>query len=530
MRPILPHLSRSRGPEQALANRYIIALAVTLATTLELLDVTVVGVAVPNMMGTLGATLDEIAWVTVGYAIANAIVLPISSWLGDLFGRRNYFLLSIVVFVASSMLCGTASTIEELVFWRIVQGFAGGGLLPIAQLILMETFPAAELGTGLAIWGAGVMLGPAIGPLLGGWLTDNFSWPWIFYINLPLGALALLLALIYVPEARTANKPDRIDGLGLLLLVVTIGCAQALLERGERLAWFESREIKAYAVLSSLGLMTFIWHELRCPHPIIDLRVFRNRQFISSLPIGMAVGGMMYMVNFAFPVYLQSLLGYTAFQAGWAQMPFVVSMTLMFMLIGRLSSLPWLDMRYVVGVGLLLAVASLWLSARLTLQSGPDDFMPMLVLRGIGVAMVFLPLTTLAVATLSAGQLGVGNSLFNLGRQFGGTMGIALFTTLFEKMQHLNRGELAHHVSEFSALTTDRLGQLQHLLASRGTLDSLAPSAALRLLDLEVGRQAAMSAFNQVYAIFALGVLITFLAIPIMARVRSSGEAAVAMH
>jgi DHA2 family multidrug resistance protein len=414
------------------------------------------------------------------------------------------------------MLCGTATTVEQLVFWRIIQGMAGGGLIPTSQLILLETFPAAEVGTGLAIWGAGLTLGPAMGPMLGGWLTDNFSWPWIFFINLPLGALCVLLALRYVPEARLAYRPRKIDTPGILLLILGIGGAQAFLERGERQGWLESPEILAYVIVSAIAIITFIWHELRCDYPIIDLRVFRNRQFAAAVPIGLMIGAVTYMVSFAFPVYLQAQLGYTSYQAGWAQLPFVLTITVSFAVLGKLSSQAWLDMRYVIATGLVLIAWSLWLSTRLTLRSGPDDFMAMQVWRGIGVAMAMLPLTTLATTSLPAHQVGVGNSLFNLARMFGGSLGIAIFTTLLEQYQHLNRGELIRHVGTFSAQAEERLRLLQQLLISHGTPPSLAPAKALQLLNSEVFNQAIMSSYNQIYFVIAMAALISVLAVALM--------------
>ena len=516
MKPILPRLNRIHTPAQAHASRYVITLVVTLATTLEMLDNTVVSVAIPSMMGNLGATLDEIAWVTTGYAIANAIIVPISSWLGDLFGRRNYFALSILVFIVSSVLCGTASTVQELVLWRIVQGLAGGGLIPMSTLTLFSIFPPTELGIGLAIWGAGLNLGPALGPMFAGWLTDTLSWPWIFYINLPIGAVTLLLALMYVPDGEPVEKPGRIDFTGLVLLAVAIGCLQAMIERGERQGWFESSEIMAYAVLCALAVPLFIWHERRVPHPIIDLGVFRNRQFLGTLPIGMMVGAVAYMTGISTPVFLQTQLGYTALQAALAQIPWVIALIISFAIVGKMTSNPRIDMRYVIFAGLIVLAWSLWLNGNLTLQAGNDDILLPLAGRGVGIAMSILPLASLAVLQLPPHQVGVGNSLYNLFRQVGGSLGVAAFTSLLEQRTHLNRGELVAQVHSLSPQAADRLDQWRQLFLAHGDPPLQAASRALQMVDGTVNQQAAISAFNQIYVLFALAVLVTLLAVPVM--------------
>ena len=531
MKPILPGLGRVRTREEAYASRYTITAMATLATVIEILDNSIVSVAVPNMMGTLGATLDEIAWVSTGYAIANVIVLPISSWLANLFGRRNYFALSIFFFTLASILCGTASSGEELVFWRIVQGLAGGGLIPTSQLVILEIFPSTEVGMGLGIWGSGLTLGPSLGPILGGWITDQFAWPWIFYINLPLGALTLFLALRYMPDSASDEKPGRIDFAGLLLLAVGIGCAQALIERGERQGWFDSPEILAYALLIATALPLFIWQERRTDHPIIDLTVFANRQFVSCLPVGTIIGAVTYMATLALPVYLQTMRGYTAYEAGMTQLPFAITLTFGFAIVGKLTTLPHLDLRFLVFAGLLIVAGSMMMNADLTLQSGGNDFIAMQVWRSIGVAMAMLPMSSLSVTLLPAHQLGVGNSLFNLFRMLGGSLGIAAFTSLLEQRTHINRGELAAHVNTLSGQAAERLEQLRQMFLAHGDPPGVAASRALQVLDGTVTQHAMMSAYNQIFALFACAVLVSLLAVPLMVTGRlTTRGAASAVH
>src|SRR3989454_7030802 len=258
--------------------KYIIAITVSLASVLELLDTSIVNVAIPHMMGNLGATLDQIAWVSTGYIVANVIVLPITGWLSAYFGRQRYFAGSIALFTLASFMCGNAGSLDALVFWRIVQGLGGGALLSTSQAILYEEFPREEYGTAMAIFGVGVMVGPTLGPTLGGYITDAFGWPWIFYINIPIGMLALALSLSFIQDSRFQQKAERVDYVGLVLHAAGIGTLQTMLERGERLDWFESREVVTYGVISALSLITFIRHELTKEHPQVHIRVLKSRQ------------------------------------------------------------------------------------------------------------------------------------------------------------------------------------------------------------------------------------------------------------
>src|SRR2546422_3134566 len=279
-----------RGRLEAAADpyrhRYTIAITVTLASILELLDTSIVNVAIPHMMGTLGATLDQIAWVSTGYIVANVIVLPITGWLSAYFGRRRYFAGSIALFTVASFMCGNAGSLESLIFWRILQGLGGGALLCASQAVLYEEFPREEYGTAMAIFGVGVMVGPTLGPTVGGWITDMYGWPWIFYINIPIGMLALALSLSFIQDSRFQQKAERVDYVGLLLLAAGVGTLQVMLERGERLDWFDSREVTTYAVISALSLIAFVWHELTTEHPVVDLRILKSRQLAVGVVFG----------------------------------------------------------------------------------------------------------------------------------------------------------------------------------------------------------------------------------------------------
>ena len=370
----------ARAYDEAYRNRWIIAITVTFASILEILDTSIVNVAIPHMMGTLGATLDEIAWVSTGYIVANVIVLPITGWLSAYFGRQRYFAGSIAIFTVASFMCGNAHTLNALILWRIVQGLGGGALLSTSPAIHYEVFPPEEYGQAMAIFGVGVMVGPTLGPTLGGYITDTFSWPWIFYINLPFGVAAFLLSINYIKNSRFAQKLGDTDWLGLFLLAVGIGTLQTLLERGQRLDWFASKEIVAYAIISPVTLGWFIWHELTTEHPVIDLRIMGNRQFGTGALLGGILGICLYATVFVLPVYLQQLQHFTANQTGLVILPGALASAVTMVIMARL--LGKVDARLIASFGAAAFALSMWQWSHFTTDSGQTDFFWPLILRG----------------------------------------------------------------------------------------------------------------------------------------------------
>ena len=517
MRPLLPALRRVESAAEIHANRYLIAVTMTLASVMELVDTSIVNVAIPHMMGSLGATLDEIAWVSTGYVVANVVILPVSGWLSNYVGRRNYFALSIMLFIVASLFCGNAGSLGGLVFWRIVQGVGGGGLISTTQATLYETFPAKEAGTSMAIFGLGIMVGPMLGPTLGGWITDALSWPWIFYINLPLGILALLLSLMLVPDSKYGSRAEKIDGTGFLLLALAVGCLQTLLERGEKLDWFASREILAYAAVSAVAAVLFVWRELSYDHPVVDLRIFADAQFSVSLAIGIIVGAVLYSTVFVFPVYVQTLLGFTAWKTGWVIFPSALASGVAMAVMGRLVGATRLDLRLFVVAGAAVFAYSMWQHSLFTVQSGTDDFLWPMILRGVGLGMIFIPLNNLSLGNLAPEKMAAGSGIYNLTRQLGGSIGIATSATMFQQWQARNRGEILNHLSEFSPQATLRLAQFKALVLAHGTPVSLAPAKALHLLNGEVARQAAMLSFARLF--LAFGVVLCC-ALPLLLLIR----------
>ena len=483
-------------------NRYLIAIAVTLASVLELIDTSIVNVALPDMMGNLGATLDEIAWVSTGYIIANVIVIPMSGWLSAYFGRRKYLAGSIMLFVVASFLCGAAHTLVELVAFRIVQGVGGGALLSTAQATLFEAFPPEEVGIGQAIFGVGVMVGPTIGPTLGGWIVDNYQWPWIFYINVPLGILAAILVLTYVRNASHQERSRTVDVAGIALLTVCIGSLQWMLERGERNDWFDSRFIVTLLVVSIASGVLLVWRELTAREPVIDFRVFKSRQLTAGVLIAAMLGLALYGSVFVLPIFLQQLHGMTAWQTGKIILPGALASAVTMGVVGRNAGR--LDARVTVTAGSLLFLLSMWMLSRLTLDAGAADMFWPLIWRGTGLGLIFVPLTNATMADLETERLAQGTGMFNLTRQLGGSLGIAVMATLLGRFAAQNRAALVSHLASGDAGSTARLAALTQGMVAKGASLVVAKQQALALLDAQVMAQANVLAFSRIYLLSGL--------------------------
>jgi len=483
-------------------NRYLIAIAVTLASVLELIDTSIVNVALPDMMGNLGATLDEIAWVSTGYIIANVIVIPMSGWLSAYFGRRKYLAGSIMLFVVASFLCGAAHTLVELVAFRIVQGVGGGALLSTAQATLFEAFPPEEVGIGQAIFGAGVMVGPTIGPTLGGWIVDNYQWPWIFYINVPLGILAAILVLTYVRNASHQERARTVDAPGIALLALCIGSLQWMLERGERNDWFDSRFIVTLLVVSIVSGLLLVWRELTADEPVIDFRVLKSRQLAAGVLIAAMLGLALYGSVFVLPIFLQQLHGMTAWQTGKIILPGALASAVTMGIVGRNASR--LDARITVAAGSLLFLLSMWMLSRLTLDAGAGDMFWPLIWRGTGLGLIFVPLTNATMADIETERLAQGTGMFNLTRQLGGSLGIAVMATLLGRFAAQNRAALVSHLASADAGSTARLATLTQGLVAKGASLLAAKQQALALLDRQVMAQANVLAFSRIYLLSGL--------------------------
>jgi len=498
--------SAPSAPSQLDLRSVLLLVGVMLAVVLEILDTSIVNVALPSMMGNLGATVDEIAWVITSYIIANVIVIPMTSWLAALFGRRRYFVGSILLFTAASFLCGAARTLPELVAFRVVQGIGGGALLAVAQSLMVEIFPAQRQGTGQAIFGIGAMLGPSLGPTLGGWITDQWSWPWIFFVNVPLGITAAILCWRTLPRVPPGmrRRVERVDWPGIALLIVGIAALQTMLERGNRLDWFESGFITTLAVLSGAALVGFVWNELRCAHPIVDLRVFRHRSLVVGCTYGTAMGIGLYGCIFLFPLFTQTVLHWTAWQAGVGVLPSSIATAAIMPIAGRLL---WrVGAAPIFSAGLAVFLPTLWGMSQWTAQSGFWDLFWPQVGRGVSMGLMFVPLSTSALRTLPPQDVLQAAALYNLFRQVGGSLGIAALATVLDHRAVLHGAHLAESVTLFSDPTRLRLESLAAGLAARGLDPVQAQAGALQILHGVVAQQGTVLAFRDCF----LGILVLF--------------------
>jgi DHA2 family multidrug resistance protein len=479
--------------------RWLVTVAVMLVATTQVLDTSVTNVALPHMQGSLSASLDEITWVFTSFLAANAVILPATGWLVASLGRRRFFLLSTTVFLGSSLLSGAAPTLELLIAARLLQGLGGGPLIPLAQAILMEIFPPRQRGTAMAIWGLGVMVAPIVGPTVGGWITDHYSWRWIFYLNLPVGAVALALGSAFLDDApdaapaRPRAPAPRLDGLGLALLVIGVGALQVALDRGERLDWFDSTAITALVAVAVLALGAFTLWELRARHPIVDLRVLANRTFAVGTLLITVVGFGLYSSFVLLTFYAEHLLRYDAWTAGWMLAPGGVGSLISLAVGGRLADR--IDPRWLVSIGAAIIAYSLYLMALLSLGA---DFWAVTwprFVQGLGMGLVFVPLTTMSLAAVAPARLATASGIFNVVRNVGGSIGIAVTTTWLSRQTRAHHVALAGHVTAWSPAAAERLARLEAIYGAGGVDAGTARLQALRHLADEVQRQAAMKAF-----------------------------------
>lgn len=488
--------------EDPYKNKYLIAIAVTLAAVLELVDTSIVNVAIPHMMGSLGATLDEIAWVSTSYIIANVIVIPLSSWLSAYFGRQRYLTASILIFVAASFFCGAATSLWGLVFWRTVQGLGGGALLSTAQTTLFESFPPHEIGIGQAIFGMGVMVGPTLGPTLGGYIVDAHGWPWIFYINVPLGLLAAFMVWTYVKDAAHQVRARSVDILGIVLLAVAIGSLQWMLERGERYDWFDSRFVTALAITSAVAACLLLWRELTIDEPVIDFRVLKSRQLAPGVVFASFMGVALFGSIFVLPVFLQTLHGFSAQQTGMLILPGALASAATMAVMGRFSHK--IDARLLITVGSVMFLASMWQMSRMTLASGQNDLFWPLIVRGIGLGCLFVPLTGATMNDMPVERLGHAMGMFNLMRQLGGSLGIAVMATLLSRFTRTAQSMLTEHVGGFDPESGERVAMLTRGMIAHGSDPATAYQQALGLLNRQIVGQASVMAFSKIYLISGL--------------------------
>ncbi len=429
----------------------LIVLTAAIASLLEIIDTSIVNVSIPTMMGNLGATLDEISWVTTGYMIANSIVLPIAAWLGSRLGRRRYFTSAILMFTAASFACGMAPNLTCLVVFRIIQGLAGGALLPTSQTLIQESFPAEKRGLAMAIFGLSVMVGPALGPTLGGYLTDNYGWRSIFNVNVPIGILAATLAWENVEDVSwEKNQEKGVDWWGLLLLCIGVGSLQYVLERGQTDGWWDSFGIRACTVAAIAGIATFIYWELKVSNPIMNLRLFKRNVLRSGTALMLSLGIMLYALTFAVPIFASRVLpNMTATQTGLLFMPGSLVTALFMLPVGMLASK--VNLKFLVLIGIVIGEASVLVMTRFTMDTGPTQILIPLIIRGVALAFLFIPINQLVLGEFEGAELGQVSGMQNFFRQMGGSIGIASLDTLITRFSAQNHNDLLYHVNALNS-------------------------------------------------------------------------------
>jgi DHA2 family multidrug resistance protein len=484
--------------------RLLIVISVMLAVVLEIIDTSIVNVALPSMMGNLGASLDEADWIITGYIVSNVIVIPMTSWLAGRFGRKRYFVTSILIFTFASLMCGLSSTVNEVVWWRIVQGLGGGALLATSQTILIESFPPSKQGVGQAIFGVGAMIGPSLGPTLGGWLTESLSWHWIFLVNVPIGLLAASLCATQLedPAHLSRNRGQPVDWQGMALLAVGVGSLQTLLERGNREDWFASTQIQLLAATAAIGLVGLVYRELTTENPVIDLRVLRRRSLAIGCMLGTLMGVGLYGSIFLFPVFSQSLLSWSAWNSGLAILPSSIATAIMMGFVGRLV---WrIGPRIIFLFGMCTMLLALTGMSHWTLASGWDQIIGPQILRGVAMGCMFVPLSTATLRSLPGPEVAKGAGLYNLFRQLGGSMGIAILTTVLDQRSDFHRVGLAGRVGPLDPNASQALASIAHAMTLRGADAETARTMAAHVLDRMVSAQAMTEAFSDAYSLIAV--------------------------
>jgi MFS transporter, DHA2 family, multidrug resistance protein len=474
--------------------KWIIILTVVSAALLQLIDTSIVNVTLLQMMGSLGATLGDISWVITSYAAANVVMIAMSGWLSARFGRRRFFAGSIVLFTFASVLCGFSTNVWMLVAFRFLQGIGGGGLLSTAQAIIVETFPKEELGLANAIYGLGVVIGPTIGPALGGYITDHLSWHWVFFINVPVGIVATAMTLLYIKEPRDKHAVKGLDWPGMAFLIAGVGALQVVLERGDKEGWFESGYIAALSLIAAAGVVGFIWRELATDHPVVNLRLMKSRTFAVGMLFNFILGFGLFGSVFVIPVFAQTFLGFTATDTGALLIPGSLATAVMMPIIGKALQRKFPPHLF-SGAGFLLFFLSTWMLSHLSAESGTGSFFWPLVIRGVGLGLIFIPLTTMTLVELKGRDIPQGTGLSNMIRQLGGSFGVALMATFIERRTAFHKEVLAERITAFNAAAVERLEGIARLFIGRGGDPAGAHTRALALVDRIVAKQASLLSY-----------------------------------
>lgn len=500
-------------------NPWLIAVSVMLATFMEVIDTSIASVALPHIAGSLSATTDEATWVLTSYLVANAVILPASGWFALKFGRKRFLITCIIIFTISSFVCGAATSLGMILIARAVQGAGGGALQPLSQAILLESFPPEKRGLAMAVFALGVVVAPVLGPTLGGWLTDQYSWRWAFYINIPIGVLAVFMLSRFVtdPPYIKDAKPGGIDAIGFGLLGISLASLQVILDKGQEVDWFGAIWIRWMTVIVVATLIGFLVRELRIKAPLVDLRVFKDRNFALGCVLIALFGGVIYGVVTLLPLFYQTLLGYSAWAAGWAVSPRGIGAIAIMPVIGALTGR--MDNRWLIIAGFVVfGLTSIWM-ARLTLDIGPDSLLWPIIVSGMGTGMVFVPLATITMGTLRNEQIGNASGLFNLMRNVGGGVGISLVNTLVARHTQIHRAELAQNLAPenpaFQQVFNQTRGLMEQFVGPR-----LSDLRAYGIIQGTLDQQSAAFSYVDVFRYLALACFFCGGVVILMKRVR----------
>jgi MFS transporter, DHA2 family, multidrug resistance protein len=508
-----------------LINPWIVAISVMLGTFMEVLDTTVVNVSLPHIAGNLSASTDEATWVLTSYLVSNAIVLPLTGWLANRFGRRNLLLFSVTGFTVFSFLCGIAPNLPALIIFRVLQGATGGGLQPLSQAILMEAFPPEKRASAMAFWALGIVVAPMLGPVLGGWITDSYSWRWLFYINIPVGiAAAIMISLFIFDPPYIRRGEGGVDYWGIGMLAVGIGALQIMLDKGQEADWFQSHFIVVLFVLSVAGLALFVVRQLAAEHPVVNLRIFKNGTYSTGVFMMTVVGFVLYGSTVLLPVWLQTLMGYSALQAGMAMLPRGLGSFLFMPIVGVLMAK--IDARKLLATGLIVSAYSLYSLSRLNLNAGYwDIFWPQLM-QGMSMGLLFVPLTTVTNGPIPKEQMGNATSLFNLMRNIGASIGIAAVTTTVARHTQAHTNDLAKHVTASDPSAMAMLNSIKSGLIASGMDATTATKQAYAAAFGMVQRHAAMLAYLDAFFLLAVMFVLVMPLILIMKKPKVGGGGA----
>jgi MFS transporter, DHA2 family, multidrug resistance protein len=503
-------------------NKWIVAITVMLPTLIEIVDTSVVNVSLDNIRGSLSAGIDESTWIITSYLVSNAIIIPITAWLSRLFGRKNYLILSIALFTLSSFMCGSAWNLQSLVFFRILQGTGGGALQPLSQAILLETFPPDQHGMAMAIFGVGIMFGPIIGPLMGGWITDNWSWHWIFYVNVPIGFISILMVWLFIVNPPYMERIKmKIDGWGLLLLAIGLGCLQVVLDKGQREDWFSSDFIVYLSVISGASLVMFVVRELLIGNPVVNLRIFKNVPFATGNLIMFVAFFSLFSSIVLLPIYLETLMGYTAYLSGLVLGPgglaSMVAMPVAGQLVNRINP------KWILAFGITVTAYAVHLMSLFNLEASFYTVLWPRVIMGFGMGLLFVPLTTVTMSAVNREQMGNATALFNLLRNLGGSFGVAFVTTLLTRREQFHQFRLVEHLTPFDRNFQESVTQIQQLLQYQGFTSAVPGQGVVGAIYNTLLQQAAMLSFNDCFFLLSVMMILVLPFVLLMQRGEGAG-------